>query len=442
MSRPTLLAVALIIPTVAHAAAPSEPAAAPPAPTSVPASPADPAEDHCRRAAVARTLPGSDALEPGKVGACSLLATAVMTKLRELARQQPIVVADLNPMQPSVTDTAGAQSSAGQTAAVASGQPVAMAGGDVAAVGSTGQGLQLVTALAVNPATIAVGEVEQRSMWASRLGDISLVLPLNVDPGERLTQGFQYVGLRFRLDALPALHHEALETAAARYTALLADQRTLQPAIARMLGAATDTEGCAHSIETNDPTGQRAACGEAIDLATHVSLTRDARRALGQVREDADQAYLSLEGRYDRGDLNSDGADRKDSLLAAYLAGGYRIDPTPDGVTVGLRARAGFVYFKDGMTRQTRQALYGAAGVELAVVRDLQRYTLSLGAELVARKGNVDVAMDSTLHNSIRIGLGLPVANGRTVSVGLSIPTNGDDATIAISGDWSLLLGH
>lgn len=405
------------------------------------ATPESDADDRCKAAVEKRTLfPTQPLLDAAKGHYCDVLANDVLSKLRERAREPPHAIKGLNPAQPTITDTAGAQASAGQASAIASGQPVATAGGDVAAVGDTGQGLQLVTALAINPASIAIGDHSTRSMWASRLADVSLLLPLAVDPAAGTKQGFPYVGVRFRINALPALHRDKLEATVAAATKELESTSALAGQVSRLVGGAADAGACADAVEADDHPAELRVCGAEVDVIQMLDFTKAARRALGQVREDADQAYLTLEGRYDRGDVNSDAADRKDSLLAAYLAAGYRIDPTPEGVTVGLRARGGFVYFKDGMTRQTRQALYGAAGVELAIVRDLQRYTLSLGAELVGHKGAADVAMDSTLHNAIRIGLGLPVADGRTVTVGLSIPTNGDDVTIAISGDWSLLL--
>jgi hypothetical protein len=36
----------------------------------------------------------------------------------------------------------------------------------------------------------------------------------------------------------------------------------------------------------------------------------------------------------------------------------------------------------------------------------------------------------------------VPLADGKVVSVGLRLPTDGGASTIALSGDWSLLFGQ
>ena len=148
-----------------------------------------------------------------------------------------------------------------------------------------------------------------------------------------------------------------------------------------------------------------------------------------------------MEARFDRGDLNADGATHKDSMLAGYLAAGYGLRATADGSTLELRGRGGVVYFHDGATEMSRTALYGAVGVELAVVRDLKRYGLSAGLELTRRWG--EAAMPpSTGADAVRFGVAVPLDDGKVVSVGVMVPLHGGESTIALSGDWSLLFGR
>ena len=108
--------------------------------------------------------------------------------------------------------------------------------------------------------------------------------------------------------------------------------------------------------------------------ASSVSRSHTSRTSRRSSRGASYNKYLSLEARFDRGDLNADAAAKKDSLLAAYLAAGYGFHPTSDASTLELRARGGFVYFQDGATDKPRSALFGALGVDLAVVRDLCRW--------------------------------------------------------------------
>lgn len=405
----------------------------------------DPSDAGCQAAVEARNK-AIDARKQLPTGAaatghyCAVLAEAVLSNLREAARLKTTVGFNVN--QPTITDTPGGESSAGQTAAVASGQPVASAGGNIAAVGETGRGLQLVTALAINPASIATGDTSSDTVWTSRLGDLSLVLPVTVDPAQRTKNGFQYVGARFRFNAIPALHSQTLVDTVAKFKTLATTLSTFLPQVTQLVTQASDPGKCADALEAQDKNAEQAQCGSTIDLTPLADPVAAAWRSLRAFRELADRAYLTLEGRYDRGELVSEDAAHKDSLFAAYLAAGYRLNPTSDGTTAALRVRGGVVYFQNGAMQESRYAFYGAVGVELAAVRDLRRYTLSVGAELVKRSGNADLGMEPLVHNAIRIGVSVPLADGKTVSVGLSIPVNGGEPTLALSGDWSALLDH
>jgi hypothetical protein len=398
-----------------------------------PSSP-DASEERCKAALEARGSQASGAF-------CRFLGAQVATTMLQTSRTKTAAEIAANAGQPRITDTPGAQVSSGQTAAVASGAPVATTGGSVAAVGNTGQGLQLVTALAINPASIALGDTSTKSVWASRLADVSIVLPLDVDPADRTKKGFQYIGGRFRLNTLAALNSAELERAVVAYQALQASLATVLPAVTAVLEAASEPGNCASAIENANEADQTRFCGSIVEGASLSSTARAARAALAQFREDTDRKYLSLEGRFDHGDLNADAAAKKDSLLAAYLAAGYGFHATSDGSTLELRARGGFVYFQDGATDKARSALFGALGVELAVVRDLKRYCLSFALELTKQRGN-DPMPPAAGFNAVRLGVAVPLADGKIVSVGVTIPTGGGESTIALSGDWSLLFGR
>ena len=430
-----LSAVAALATTAAGQAAP-RPDAMPPAATPLPG-----ADARCKKAVEVRKLKSADGDH------CASLAIDVTTKILRAARttaERAPVDPGVNPNQPSITDTPGAQVSAGQTAAVASGQPVGTAGGSVAVVGATGQGLELVTALALNPGTIATGDTDTRSVWLSRFADVSIVVPANVQPAEGVNKGFSYIGGRLRLNVAAAFASSALEAsrnrAVARYTKVQATLTTTLPAITKILEDSDDPTACAKALDDADTEAQKTSCKATFDASLLIPTAQTARKALAEFRTEADRRYLSVEARFDRGDLNADDAARKDTLFAAYVAGGFTFSPKPEGSSLTLRARGGAVFFADGMTTSSKVAGFGTVGAEIGFTRDLRRYAVSLGLELYSKRVNDDPMLALDQRNAFKIGVAVPVADGKTLSVGLTVPTDGGDPILAVSGDWSLLL--
>jgi hypothetical protein len=402
------------------------------------------ADQRCEAVVIARM--GGDKTRSGKN--CEVLATMVTTKILDDAREaakHTAVDPGLNPNQPSITDTPGAQVSAGQTAAVASGQPVGSAGGSVAAVGATGQGLELVTALAINPGTIATGDTDTHAVWLSRFADLSIVVPANVQPADGVTKGFSYIGGRLRLNVAAAFESSSLETrrdrAVERYSELQATLASTMPEIKKILDS-PDPSACEKALENADTAAQNAACKAVFDRATLVPTVQTARQALADFRSEADRRYLSVEARFDRGDLNADAAARKDTLFAAYLAGGYTFSPRSEGTALTLRTRGGAVFFEDGMTARSKVAGFGAIGAELGFTRDMRHYALSVGLELYTKQAKDDPMLSIDQRNAFKLGVVVPVADGKNLSLGLTIPTEGGDPILAVSGDWSLLLSN
>jgi hypothetical protein len=401
----------------------------------------------CTVAAFAHSAFGesTDTDKSGQTINCSFPAIDVTEKLLTEARKTP-VDPGVNPNQPSITDTPGAQVSAGQTAAVASGQPVGTAGGSVSAVGATGQGLQLVTALAINPGTIATGDTESRAAWLSRFADMSIVIPVNIQPGEGMTKGFAYVGGRLRMNVAAAFESSALESSRARavasYTGLAGQMASACRAITDILEKSPNPTECAKALVAGDEASQNVHCKATFDRALLMPSVQMARKALADFRREADRRYLSVEARFDRGDLNADVGARKDTLFAAYLAGGYTFFPKSESATLSVRARGGAVFFQDGMTTSSKTAGFGALGAEIALTRGLRHYALSLGVELYTKQvaDNPILAVDQ--RNSFKIGVAVPVADGKILSAGLTLPTHGGAPILVVGGAWSLLVGQ
>lgn len=221
---------------------------------------------------------------------------------------------------------------------------------------------------------------------------------------------------------------------------LQADLTSTLPLIKALLAAAPEPGACADAIEARDETKQLISCGSSLPSTNVATSAADARAALGEFRAQVDHHYLSVEGRFDRGDLNADGSGHKDWLLAGYVAYGHRFSPTADGGEVTIRLRGGVSVFEDGAMGQTHSAFYGAGGIELAIVRDLKRYVFSVGAEVYSKEVDDNPMLAFDQRDNIRFGVGLPLADGKSVSVGLTVPVNHGEPILALSGDWSLLL--
>jgi hypothetical protein len=86
---------------------------------------------------------------------CRTLALVVADLLKSKGKGGKFPALPAKEIEPTLTDTIGTQGSTGQTAAVASGEPVPQTGGTIGLSGTAGSGLQLISALAVNPVGVA-----------------------------------------------------------------------------------------------------------------------------------------------------------------------------------------------------------------------------------------------------------------------------------------------
>jgi hypothetical protein len=423
------------------AAPPAEPADEPAAPVAAPAvappppDPAQPNYDAC--------LAGLKSLEPAfyedgdTPEPCADLAQYVRVRLGPSAKH----------VEPLPTGTPGNQDSAGQAAAVASGEPVAQAAGTVGLSGTAGSGLQLVAALAVNPVGAAADPKDfKRYAWGSRAADVSVVVPVGLDGSSVAREGFQYLGVHVRLNVpwlLGGWRSAPLVNAAEQaFAAFLDASGTFIGDLERALAQASDPASCARAVIDGNETLQRVACGAVINGKVVAEGFGDVASSLEAARNDADRFYLTLEARGDWGDVNGDAAESDDSLLGVYASGGFHLGE-PRARSVAFRARFGVASYRDGAMDTGVTVYHLAGGVDLGAVAALGRLSLSVGLEKQWTTGGSAVG---TEFQNVRIGVTVPVADGKSVSLGVSLPAGGDgdedrEPAIVVNGDWASLFG-
>lgn len=438
------IGVVMAMSTAALAQEPAAPAPAPPAPVApAPAVAKGPNHDACLEGV--RAFDASFyAPDETPTAPCSDLAHIVRARFVEAAvktKAKPVA----SDVEPPPTGTAGNQDSAGQTSAVASGEPVAQTGGTVGLAGTAGSGLQLVTALAVNPVGAAADPDEyKRYAWGSRAADISVVVPVGLDTGAVAREGFQYIGVHLRLNVSPLLGRSAqlVKAAEAAVGQFLTPSGAFIEALGSALERAADPAGCARAVIDRNEGAQRLACGAEISGAVVTDTFKAASAALAAAREEADRYYLTVEARGDWGDVNGDAAEADDSLLGAYVSAGLHVGD-PHARFLAVRGRLGIATYEDGAMDTGVTAYYAAGGVDLGTSSPDGRFSLSLGFEKQWTTGG---AAASTEFQNARLGITVPVAGGKRISVGVSVPAGGDDEedrepVVVVNGDWATMFG-
>src|SRR5262249_46055674 len=222
-------------------------------------------EKYCskRMGCPASNDPGSDAstllgsLDLALIG--SVWTTQQKTKLIQL--RQKTLDGLISQIAPANDASAGPQGSPVQTEAVPSTIPVAQSGAN-AGVAGTQTGMRLVTTVAVNPAGLVTTSAsttdpgaQKAGTLASRIADLSVVLPIDVTGNRKPTSGalgsFDFVGVRLRVNALPFfqddLYDEARKISEMSFRKALEVEGSASDSIASLLSS-FDPSGCALAI--------------------------------------------------------------------------------------------------------------------------------------------------------------------------------------------------
>jgi hypothetical protein len=432
----------LLLPAIATAQVPTPTPTSAPVPTPTPTPPSAPVvasptkglnHDKCLEALTALEPAQADATEETP---CMALAFVVRDKLRTKGSARPSAAA----VEPEPTDTAGSQDTAGQAAAVASGEPVAQTGGTIGLLGTPGSGLSMIAALAVNPVGTAADEDDyKRYAWGSRAADLSVVVPVNLDANGVLEEGLQYLGVHLRLN-IPWLLKRGdaalVKEAEKAFSEYLTSSGQFLEEVDAIMQKAPNPKACAEAIIAGSTDKQVTECGDTIQSDEMVAGFMKTSKALAKAQEAASKYYLTVEARTDIGDVNGDAAMTRDSLLAAYASGGIRYRGGQ------LRLRAGIGSFNDGATDMGRAVYFGAVGLELERKGKDGSVALSIGIEGQTTSAGSSSPIGTRYANA-RFGLRVPVAKGKAVSIGIAKSLNDPDAdpVITVNGDWATLFG-
>lgn len=391
-------------------------------------------------------------LAPGVTGGadpCQDLAAAVVAP-----RQEKVILAALasaletlpeRDFQSRATSQPATAGAVGQGDAAATVQPLAIAGGSVAAVGSEG-GNNAVTALTLNPAIFwrpSRSQIERAN--DARISDLTILLPLSRLDADG-DGDVDYFGARLRLNLLGRLELEELNQQVgnlAQYTTDVIDALAAQFRETARLRECVDAYG-------SDAAAERIiqACGQVSAVAFEPANLDRFRGAISQVRAQADARYLGVDARFDRGDPSLGATPgMAGSALFLGLAYGSRTDPELNPAAgFGYHLRAGIInVVRDDATLpdsvRAKASLDAALALDYTYPSTFQPLKASLGLEF--RRGDAPAIAAKELRTdylTYRLSLDIPITAGNTIAVSFAKPVMGEGKpTLSLNANWQLL---
>ena len=386
--------------------------------------------------------------------ACQALAGDLVLQVTDAfwdtAAQEANVQDQVGPgeMQPASSGPSSAAGSVAQTEAVPSGQPLALGGGSIAAVGSDA-GAGAITSLTFNPAIFFGGDAESEARM-SRLADLTVFFP--VDELDRDEDGsIDYFGVRLRVNFTGlSAGSRVWSDARSRFEGLLTRESSAMLTLLDRVRSMDEMEmrACADALRPGaGPTSVQRACE--ISLVTPAPEEYAAlREALDRVRTAADSRYFGLDLRLEVGDPTLGVVPEADAVAinAGMSFGRQFVGTLPDPLapSAGIRARAGVRYTDLRSLDEASFALDGAvAFVMKRPITVEQSLTISAGAEL--RYGDADDTLRDEFQSNfvtLRAGLTVPITGQTEVAMGFSHPIIGEDVSpsLSVTGAWKLLL--
>ena len=387
--------------------------------------------------------------------ACQLLALRLVAELTNDFWTQARADANIDAtvgtgdVQPTASGSSSAAGSLGQSEVVSSGQPLAIGGGSVSAVGSDA-GADAITALTFNPSIFVVGDPESVARW-SRATDFTVFFP--VDNLDRDEDGdIDYFGFRFRINVngLFWAGPQVWDKARAEFESLLARETQAATALLRNFGSMTEAtmRECAGAIMSRlGPEAVAASCGAGVTTPTSEDY-EEFRAELDQVRTQADSRYFGLDVRLESGDPTLGAVKNAEATaLTAGLAFGKQFVGSatdPLAPSWGIRGWAGLRYTDLRKLDETSYAVDG--GLAFVVKRPVTiTQALILSGGVAFRFGGVEGEWKGELQSkfiSARAALSVPVTEQTAVSVSFAYPLEGNEVspTLTVTGDWKLLL--
>ena len=406
------------------------------------------ADSLCRRQLEQRNIPHEQESE------CQFLAAAILDRWNEPALKSAMLLDRVPPrdFQSRASGEPAKSGAAGQSEAVPTAQPLALAGGSLSAVGSEG-GTDAIAAFTLNPAMLLGVQDKMKAASLTRLLDLTVLVPINdLDRDEDGT--IDYYGIRARLNILGAKAGNRL-AAAARALGQQAQQAAeLADLLEVVLTRATDLDQCVDVYMAPGSTlnldALRVPCGEALDVRPNAGIIAAFRAGLARARDSVDAQYLGLDLRYDNGDPTlgaTPGAAGK--TLFAGLAFGRRIVGTdPSRPTYGIKARVGFQHVElddETLPVDTRRntAVDGALAFDFTYPHEFRPLTLAAGLEFRHGDPPIEGAEKAfrTNYTQVRLSLDVPITAAQSVSIGFAGPLSGKEKpTLSVNVNWQLLL--
>ena len=401
----------------------------------------------CEQELIAKGVPKAKATaEP-----CFQLAVSLVDKVRTpLVLQAMLRRVPPRELQSRAAGDAGTAGSPSQGEAVPSVQPLALAGGSLAAVGSGG-GTDAIAAFAINPAMLFGVQDKLRAAALSRLLDLSILVPIN-DLDRDEDGAVDYYGIRARLNITgPRI---ATKLAKVARTFALEAQKTAEvsDALSGILAGAPDFEGCLAALraEPMDPSRVSETCGKPVDFGLDSKVIENFRQALSEARDSADAQYLGLDLRLDQGDPTLGATpDAAGTALFAGVAFGRKVVATDQTrPSFGLKARLGVQHVSldqvsGGESDRTNTSIDGALAFDLTYPHEFLPLVLAAGLEFRAGDPPASGTAEQFRTNFLqaRLSLDVPITAANTISIAFAGPLTGDERpTLSVNANWQLLL--
>ncbi len=363
---------------------------------------------------------------------CTYLSNDIYDTVRNRTQNpDPGAAMVINPLAP----TSGATGGPGQVGAAPSSAPASTSAVSLGLAG-TPAGPRVLASLSFNP--LAVGSVEQTAAFArwTRFWDVTVLVPMDPTSQNVDWAVADYVGVRTRMNLLgPGAGDVALIAAKASYEKFLEGGSEFLSDVTRSLqateAAGGDVAACAAAIESDDARKIAGACAEKIpSLSAFLEESKAEWKRSGLLVNKKDLTTFGLDVRADFGDPTFGGGERSTSLMAG-LAGGTGTE------RVGMNARLGAWYRYGWEQKEPLWAVDGALALSSHATVGPQRMDFSIGAEGRYAQGNPDaLALYGANYLAILVGTTVPVTNGATLGIGLTVPVIGDKSPqLTLRGD-------
>jgi len=352
--------------------------------------------------------------------------------------------------QSRTTGNPGTAGAPNQGEAVPTVQPLALAGGSIAAVGSEG-GTDAIAAFSINPTVLFGAQDPVHAAALSRLLDLTVLAPVN-DLDRDQNGKIDYWGVRARLNVIGPGAGKHLAEAVRAFAANTQRSANLAASLDTIVRETPRFAPCVAGFRADSVSPERigTACGRELDVAPDPETLERFRNALALARDSADARYLGLDLRLDQGDptLGATPAAAGTRLFAGAAYGRRIVGPASNQPSFGIKGRVGVQHVSlDDATLaesdRTNTTLDGAVSFDFSYPYEFQPLKLAAGLEF--RTGDPPVAGTEkefqTNFLNARLSLDVPITAANSISITFTGPLTGKERPIlAINGNWQLLL--